>query len=162
MTTLTFLRHATAQPHDLGISDAERQLIRKGERQALRVAAFCMQQALLPTQLLCSPLVRARQTASLLQQHLPNCPEPQVVEWLHMDTPVAAAMQALQAYLEQTHTADCWLVGHEPLFSALISQLLGSPQPILKVKKASLVRVEYAWAAGQGTLLWSIPNALMK
>lgn len=160
MTTLTFLRHATAQDRTLPIPDEARQLVDKGKRQMQRVASFCTTHDLIPSLLLCSPLVRAQQTAQLLQQHLRGCPPAQTVPWLAGTEP-----DAIRAELEKLAVNgqdDLWLVGHEPDFSEIISRLLGNQATLIKVKKASLIRLEMDWATGVGTLQWSIPNTLMK
>lgn len=163
MTNLVWLRHATAQDPDAAVADADRRLVRKGERQVLRVAAFCQRHNLLPQHLLCSPLLRAQQTAQLLQASLPHCPAPQTVAWLHIDTPVPTLLAELQAYVQSTAGQAIWLVGHEPCFSAAISHLLGQQARIvIQVKKAAVVCLDYDPAQGAAVLQWSIPNALMK
>ncbi|EIJ33714.1 SixA phosphatase family protein [Thiothrix nivea] len=160
MTILTFLRHATAQDRQLPIPDASRQLIGKGKHQAQRVAGFCSKHGLVPGYLLCSPLVRALETAQLLQHNLQGCPQPQTVGWL-----TGAEPESMVTELEKLAISgqdDIWLVGHEPDFSEVISLLLGSRKPIVKAKKASLIRLEVDFQEGKGQLLWSIPNTLMK
>lgn len=161
MTTLTFLRHATAQDHALPIPDASRQLVDKGKQQVQHVARFCTQHKLIPTHLLCSPLIRAQQTAQLLHQHLHGCPAPQTVSWLTIDTATETIIHELEK-LATTGQDNLWLVGHEPDFSEVISRLLGSQKTLINVKKASLTRLEMDWETGVGTLQWSIPNTLMK
>ncbi|MEB4592396.1 histidine phosphatase family protein [Candidatus Thiothrix sp. Deng01] len=158
MTTLTFLRHATAQDRLLPIPDAARQLIGKGKRQAERAADFCSRHRLLPAYLLCSPLARAQETAQVFQHKLRGCPPPQTVGWL-----AGADAETMREELEKLAGSgqdDIWLVGHEPDFSELISLLLGSRKPIVQVKKASLIRLETDFQGGE--LLWGIPNSLMK
>jgi phosphohistidine phosphatase SixA len=159
-TTLTFLRHATAQDRALRLPDASRTLVDKGKKQMQRVADFCRQHKLTPAYLLCSPLVRAQETAQTLQKNLPGCPNPKVVSWLADTEP--DTMQAELEKLANSGLNDFWLVGHEPDFSSLISQLLGQRETIVEVKKASLIRLEVDFRTGAGELLWSIPNTLMK
>jgi phosphohistidine phosphatase len=167
ITRLYFLRHATAQDRHLPIPDAERILTEKGLGQARAVARFCERQGLRPQRLLSSPLVRAVETATQFSQHLPDCPRPQVVDWLRLGTPVAQALHdlrdAVSANSGATADADSlWLVGHEPDLSDLISRLLGSPHPIVRVKKASLTCITVEPHGEQpGQLLWSVPCALM-
>ena len=158
---ITCLRHATAEPHALSTDDAERALIKKGKNQVQRVAEFCRKSALMPAALYSSPLRRARQTATLLQNHLPDCPPVRSVEWLGLDiTPdvVIAELQKLQA----AEINDVWLVGHEPGLSVLIGHLLDASSDCFDIKKASLTRVEIdIFKPASGKLLWSIPCALM-
>jgi phosphohistidine phosphatase len=167
ITRLYFLRHATAQDRHLPIPDAERTLTEKGLGQARAVARFCERQGLQPQRLLSSPLVRAVETATQFSQHLPDCPRPQIVDWLRLGTPVAQALNELREAVSVNSgaTADAdslWLVGHEPDLSDLISRLLGSPHPIVRVKKASLTCITVEPHGEQpGQLLWSVPCALM-
>lgn len=168
-TSLCFLRHATAQDRALGLPDAGRTLTDKGKRQTRTVARFCEKQGLLPRRLLCSPLVRAVETAALLHHHLPGCPAPQVVDWLVPGTPAGQALDELHLLVEHAPDPDAeslWLVGHEPDLSDLISRLLGSQAPVLRLKKASLTRLEITRdlmpaGAPPAQLVWSLPCALM-
>lgn len=160
-TTLTFLRHATAEDHNLPIPDEARRLTPKGHKQVQRVARFCQRHALLPSHLLCSPLVRALETAQGLRKHLANCPKAVIVPWLAHGTDPQTTLQAL-AVLAANADNNIWLVGHEPEFSTLIAHLLGSPNSRIKVKKAGLIRLDVDMTSGVGELQWNIPNALMK
>lgn len=160
-TRVYVLRHATAQEYAPGTADAERKLTDKGLRQSRAVASFCERQGLLPGVLLTSPLVRAVETATVLSQNLHDCPPPETVDWLRLGTPTEDALRQVRARLERQE-GPLWLVGHEPDLSDLISRLLGSPDSIVRVKKASLTCVELDLDARRhGQLLWSIPCALM-
>lgn len=158
---ITFLRHATAEDHQLAKPDSERSLIPKGIKQTLRVAHFCRQNQLLPQHLYASPLLRAQQTARYLQENLPCCPEIETVKWLTPET----SPQNLIAHLEKLALLgldEVWLVGHEPSFSETIGQLLMSNPENFNIKKASLTRLNVDFSDQQSTtLLWSIPCALM-
>lgn len=161
MTRLYFLRHATAEDPTAEQPDAERALTDKGLRQSRHVANFCARQGLLPGALLSSPLRRAVQTASAFSATLPDCPPPEVADWLRLGTPAAHAVEQLRERLRRDEGALC-LVGHEPDLSDLISRLLGSSDPIVRVKKASLTCLEIdPGALRHGQLLWSVPCALM-
>jgi len=162
-TSLYFLRHATAQDRTLPIPDAERALTEKGLGQARAVARFCERQGLLPQRLLSSPLVRAVETATQFSHRLPDCPMPQIVEWLRLGTPTPEALAHLRDVIDANPATDSlWMVGHEPDLSDLISRLLGSPHPIVRIKKASLTCITVEPRSAQpGQLLWSVPCALM-
>lgn len=158
---LYLLRHATAQDRHLGLPDAERQLIAKGERQSRRVAAWCQRHGLRPGRLLCSPLPRAQQTAALLAQHLHACPAPEAANWLCIHTPTAQALAQIGPLLGAGQP-EAWLVGHEPDLSALIAALLCQTEPVLAPKKASLTCLALdAHSSAPGQLLWHLPCELM-
>ena len=59
-----------------------------------RVARFCQRHALLPSHLLCSPLVRALETAQGLRENLANCPKAVIVPWLAHGADTQTALQA--------------------------------------------------------------------
>lgn len=158
---ITCLRHATAEPHGLSGEDANRGLIDKGREQVRRVADFCQRNRLLPGVLYASPLLRAQQTANLLQARLVDCPPVITVDWLSIRNSPATILAEL-ASLAEAGIDDVWLVGHEPDLSVLLGTLLNAPEDSLNIKKASLTRIELsATKAGSGQLLWSVPCALM-
>jgi len=159
---ITFLRHATAEEHRLGHPDAERALTDKGEKQVKRVALFCLANDLIPINLYCSPLVRAQQTASLLQKRIGIGRLPHIVDWLAIEQSPADFIQNL-ARLDQQGLDDVWLVGHEPDFSAVISELLHCSTDSIAIKKASLTRlqVDFNEDEPEACLLWSIPCGFM-
>ena len=159
---ITLLRHATAEDRSLSIADADRALVDKGEKQVARVAAFCRKNQLLPAALYTSPLLRARQTVTILHDRLPNCPRPQIADWLATDTSTPTLLSELGKLAEQG-LDDIWLVGHEPHFSELIASLLGTSANNIDIKKASLTRLEAGFSVQPSAqLLWSVPCALMR
>jgi len=157
---LTFFRHATAEEPGFSKQDADRALVEKGEKQVLRVAQFCSRHQLLPQRLLTSPLLRARQTAQLLQRELSGCPAPEVADWLTLGTPAIMAGRLIESLCREAD--DVWLVGHEPDISAQVAELLGIGELCLQIKKASLTRLQFDNGRGQWLLLWSLPCALMR
>jgi phosphohistidine phosphatase len=159
---ITFLRHATAEDSSMSIPDADRALIDKGEKQVKRVAAFCLANELMPGLIYCSPVLRAQQTARIVNQRLPGSPAPQTVDWLGIDTSAPTIVAELAKLAEQGMN-DVWLVGHEPDFSVTIAHLLGTVPDNIVIKKASLTRLDADFADQvSAKLLWSIPCALMR
>ena len=112
-----------------------------------------------------SPVVRAVETATLFSQRLPECPQPQTVDWLRLGTPAPEALSQVRRLVDADPglvPGALWMVGHEPDLSDLISRLLGSPHPIVRVKKASLTCLAVEPRSERpGQLLWSVPCALM-
>jgi phosphohistidine phosphatase len=158
---ITFLRHATAEQGTSEISDADRRLTAKGKSQIKRVADFCHTNRLIPSQLYCSPLLRAQQTAKILQQRLPGAAPRTIASWLDLDTPVAIMVQEL-ANLTEQNMEDVWIVGHEPLFSDVIGHFLHNEGTCISIKTASLIRLDVAFTpVVTATLLWSIPCSMM-
>lgn len=157
---ITLVRHADAEPHRIGIADADRHLTEKGEKQIKRLAQFCLRNRLLPGCLYASPLARAQQSAKLLHANLTGCPTPRTVPWLAGDNDTETLLQQLAKLAEESN--DVWLLGHEPNFSDVTGQLLNTSPTNVLVKKASLIRLDITFAEpATATLLWSIPCALM-
>lgn len=142
MTTLYFLRHATAEVIRPGQLDIDRCLVDKGRQQAMRVGSFILKQGLNPQRVFSSPYPRAIQTAAIVCEQALLAPAEEV-DWLALDTPVTDSVEALQGLLTQL-PAQSLLIGHEPDLSLLISHLLGVDMPILKVRKASLTCLRLA------------------
>lgn len=158
---VTFLRHATAEDRSLATPDSERALTGKGEKQVKRLAAFCQANQLIPTKFHCSPLLRAQQTAKILQAQLPTCPAPETVDWLGINSSPQTIISELGRLADQG-VDDVWLVGHEPDFSETIGQLLQAASDCIAIKKASLTRVDVDISdPPSATLQWSIPCSLM-
>lgn len=158
---ITFFRHATAQDCAPEIEDEKRTLIKKGRKQAMRVASFCERNKLIPLRLLCSPVLRARETATVFSAHLPGCPDVEIAEWLRMETVPAEACAAIREEAMREN-CDTWLVGHEPAFSLIIAGLLGLELPPIRIKKASITQLEIGDSPSTTRILWSIPCQLLR
>ncbi|MGD0958504.1 MAG: phosphoglycerate mutase family protein [Methylomonas sp.] len=159
---ITLLRHATAEEGGLTVPDAERALTEKGVKQVKRVAAFCQANQLSPGALFSSPILRALQTARILQTQLAACPVVAIADWLGLNASPQRMVAELNA-LAARNKDDIWLVGHEPSFSDLIGFLLKCSGDNFNIKKASLTRIDMRYEDDMPTasLLWSIPCSLL-
>lgn len=158
MTSLFFLRHATAEVIRPGQLDIDRCLIEKGRLQARKVANFMLKYNLTPQLVLSSPYPRASQTAAIVSK-VARLPSAEEQHWLALETPTSQALTALQQ-ASVAWPQQVLLVGHEPDFSALISALLDSQPPLLKIRKASLTCLQLA-DDGSASLQWSLPVRFM-
>ncbi len=153
VTDLLFVRHAHAgnamgwdSPDDL------RPLTAKGLRQATRLGNLLAAADVHPDVLLSSARLRAVQTAEVLSAAL-GCA-------VQLDARLAdgLSLENLRQIIEETSGAgQLLLVGHDPDFSDLVSDLVGAP---IAVRKGALVRVEVeagGVAPGAGILRWLIP-----
>lgn len=145
---LYFLRHAHADWPDWSGSDDQRPLTKQGRKQSRRMAKLLRKLCVNPALVLSSPLPRAFQTAEIVATRL--CVE------LKEEPALAKGfnLPALRAILTRTHAQDLMVVGHEPDFTAVISQLTGAR---LKLAKAGLARVDLESPESDGTLIWLIP-----
>lgn len=153
MTDLLFVRHAHAG-NALGWDgpDDLRPLTTKGLRQATRLGGLLAAADVHPDVLLSSARLRAVQTAEVISAAL-GCPvqlDARLAEGLSLDN--------LRLIIEEAVGAgQLMLVGHDPDFSDLVSELIGAP---IAVRKGALVRVEVDaanLAPGAGTLRWLFP-----
>jgi phosphohistidine phosphatase len=109
--------------------------------------------------ILCSPLVRARQTADILAQALPD--KPRVVETATLVP--GADFRELAAELENhKRSSAIALVGHEPGVGEIAARLIGLRHPF-QFKKGAVCRidVETLPPAGPGRLRWFATSKML-
>lgn len=152
-TTLYLVRHAIAEDRgdawpDDDLRPLSREGIRKWRRGASGLAALAPEIDLVLT----SPLLRARQTADLLQARLSG--RPPVEEWdaLGPDVPPAVVLKRLR---QRQVPGQLVLVGHEPSLSRLASTLLHLEGALdLGKGSAMAIVVTGLGARGPGRLEW--------
>lgn len=155
---LLLFRHATAEDHGIK-PDADRQLTDKGDAQVHRAAEYLSFHQLLPDIVLTSPVTRARQTAERLCTHL-ELDAPTHCSWLSLGTHSQDVLAELAAYREFDNVM---IVGHEPDFSDIANTLIGSTALGVRVKKASLIGIQFNRPAeGTGELQFAVTNKLMR
>lgn len=152
---LQLLRHGKAEDyHDGG--DFSRALVAKGHAQARRAALLLAAAKRLPEIVLCSPLVRARQTAEGFCAAA-NLPGPVVQGWLACGCTPQSALHELAAFNDFKRVM---IVGHEPDFSEFIEWALGNAGASVEMKKGAVAGLRISPPARQGTLLYLVPPRL--
>ncbi len=151
------LRHAHAGDRDTwDAADGLRPLTEKGRRQAERVGRLLAAAGVAPDVVLASPLVRARETAEIVAGLLdrPVQQERRLSEPLDL-----AALDRLLADAGDPRRA--LLVGHDPDFSELLSELVGAP---ILMRKGAVARVDAQrpLSPGGGELRWLVPPDLLR
>jgi phosphohistidine phosphatase len=154
---LHLLRHADAGDPDAWEGpDEVRPLSPRGERQAKRLAALLVAGGFVPDAILSSPMARARETAEIVGAALrrPVGIEPRLAGPLELET-----IDAILA--DAGDPARPVLVGHDPAFSGLASDLTGAR---LQLRKGCLVRIdaERPLQYGEGILRWLVPPDLLR
>lgn len=152
-TTLYLVRHAIAEERgaawpDDDVRPLSRDGIRKWRRGASGFAAIAPGIDLVLT----SPLLRARQTADLLQARLQGRPPVEESDALGPDVPPAVLLKRLRQRQVPAHVV---LVGHEPSLSRLAATLLHL-EGALDVRKGSAMAIVVTGlgARGPGRLEW--------
>jgi len=164
ITEVYFIRHGIAVAREIGVDDESRPLTSKGTHKTRRVAERLDSLGLQFDTLLTSPLIRARQTADILNQaglasHLeefsPLRPDGTLSEWLTW----LSRWQSAHASPPATSTVA--LVGHEPNLSEWAQELVGGQQQQQwTLKKAGIIGLrmpQAQQAIGHSQLFWLAP-----
>ena len=133
---LDLVRHGHAVGAHPG-GDAERTLSERGRQEVARLAEELAARGWRPECAFTSPLVRARQTASLLLDGHATRPAPAVLEALEPDVDPDETLAELGAHAG--HASHVVLVSHLPLLGLLVKALTGEDPGF---DPASFVRVE--------------------
>lgn len=144
---LWILRHGKAEPHRA--DDASRALVERGRHEAAAAGRWLAANGPRPQRVLCSPYVRARQTAEAALEALPEL-QIELVDWLVPDAQPMTVVKHLSAIFD----SPLLLVSHQPLVSDLLSVLLrGEPGAGPVLGTASLAELELPLVApGYGEL----------
>ncbi len=156
---LYLLRHGIAERSQPGRPDSERRLTEEG-RQKLRYVLERARAAKASVgAILSSPYARAIETARIAQEML-GCTG-KIVETAAL-VPSSSPVEVWQLLRDHTDEDAVLLVGHEPLFSALASFLLGAPGSVLEVKKGALAcfEVETPGRTPRAVLRWLLTPRL--
>jgi phosphohistidine phosphatase len=116
---LIIMRHGDALPR--AATDFERVLSEHGEQEAAVAAKEIGSRDFAVDAIYCSPLVRARQTANIVRQHLPE--ELQVETWLDLEP--GAGCEAVADRLGALTQPVVMLVSHQPFVGRMIRYLTG-------------------------------------
>jgi phosphohistidine phosphatase len=156
---LFLLRHGKAEVRNaVHQTDFSRELLEKGHDQARNAARILRAAEMLPDIVLCSPLVRAQETAETFTQAA-NMPGPVMQSWLACGMNPETALSELLGFSD---FKSVMIVGHEPDFSEFIQFLLGSKADSVEVRKGSLTCVEINPPSRIATLHFLIPFKLAK
>ena len=136
---LILWRHADAgtpaEDHIGQPADLQRPLTPRGDKQALRMAEWLNRFLPDSTRVLCSPALRARQTADALGRKL------RTLDGL---APGASHLQALAAARWPDSREPVLLVGHQPMLGQLAAYLMGGAATLDSP----------AWAVRKGAVWW--------
>lgn len=125
-------RHGVAE--DTARSDFDRRLTPAGRAEVARVAELVYRAGYRPGCILHSPLVRAVQTAVIIQERFPEAQlqEAEVLAWPQLD-----AILRLCSGLK-----DPLLVGHEPTLGRLVGKLIGAPEGATPMERSGFALVD--------------------
>lgn len=160
---LIVVRHAIAYDQDSRRwpKDERRPLTPRGMKLARKAAEGLKEIVDRPDKLLTSPLVRARQTATILE-HLADWPKALETAALAPDGDLEKLLQVLRRHACKSIA----VVGHEPRLSELVNlcTLSGQQGLRLALKKPGVVSLTFRGlpAAGRATLNWFLPPRMLR
>lgn len=145
---LYFLRHGQADWPNWDKPDDERPLTKRGKKEMRELAKFLDRLKVRPSMIVTSPLPRAAQTAEIAADYLKAK--------LRRDELLAPGfgMSEMRTVLKRHHAKVLMLVGHEPDFTIVISELTGAA---LKLSKAGVALLDVNPEFEEGKLLWLFP-----
>ena len=157
------LRHGIAVERDEWEgADADRPLTDRGAKRVVQVAAGLKQLDVHPSHVFSSPLLRAMETAKILQKSLRVRSGVQIIDELLPDSPPNRLLSSLHNVLPES----CVLfIGHEPHLGMAASVLLvGRSSASFPLKKAGACLIELPIPAkpGQGVLRWWLTPSQLK
>jgi arsenate reductase len=158
MIALHLLRHAHAgDPARWHGDDAVRPLSAKGRTQAEQVAKLLAKAGDAPDLFITSPKVRALETAEIVAAAL----EVEVVVDARLAGPLDPGL-VTEILLAAGAAGRPCIVGHDPEFSELLGELVGTAA--IPMRKGALARVDFFGpevASGRGTLRYLVPPELL-
>ena len=144
------LRHGDAL--ESGYDDVLRPLSSHGEGHAAFVAEMLSSSNIVIDRILSSPLLRAKQTASIIQEKL-GIKKFEVTEYLVPGTDQRQLIQQLNMLSDHS----VLLVGHEPLLHTFITVFAGDGEALrVELRKGTLVcmDIQTPFRRGGGELKW--------
>ena len=162
---LHLLRHAIACPRDRERYpvDADRPLTREGSRRMTLAARGLQALGVRCDHLLTSPLVRARETARLVQRALRPRPPIKVLRPL---APGGGSGGVFAGLASLPHDASVFLVGHEPDLSRLLAALILETRGDIAVefKKGGVACIDCPGVPrpGTGRLVYHLPPRILR
>jgi phosphohistidine phosphatase len=157
------IRHAIAVPHGTrGVEEDDRYLTEEGIEKMKKSAAGLRALRLRPDLILTSPLVRARQTAEIVQAILDReIP----IEFTDELSPSGNRKALYDILRRHAKLGDIMLVGHQPSLGEIGGEIAwGSAESCLELKKGGAcgLEIETLEPIPQGFLLWLLTPAILR
>jgi len=162
---LYLCRHGAAVQGD-GMADEERTLTEEGVEKMHRAAKGFARLEPDVRIILTSPLLRARETADILQEALGKAQgrQPKLALCPGLSPPgrLEATLTALRPLLHGAAPGGALLVGHEPYLSHWIGKLCFGRDGSLEMKKGAIAALEFGSDLHAARLLWLMPPAALR
>ncbi len=147
------IRHAQAEDDSLTGRDFDRKLTSKGKRQSKDIGKLLRKAELVPELVLTSPVVRARDTATLLCG-AGKFADPLIENWLSCGMRPEEAIEQLGGFSNFGRVA---IVGHQPDLGMLVEHWLGCDGGAIRVRKAEVFYLALGPGLRRGHLQAALP-----
>jgi phosphohistidine phosphatase len=133
MKTLYLLRHFKSSWKDKDLEDFDRPLGKRGRRAAELMAGYVARNGIVPTQILCSPSRRTRETLDRMLDSFGGAVPTRFEKGVYLaDAPVL-----LRRLRRLGDTASVMIIGHNPGLETLAKSLAGSGDEAARTRLAS-------------------------
>lgn len=142
------MRHGIAETRDPAEKpDEARELTAQGKKRMRAAAAGLARLGVDPAEIITSPLIRCRQTASIVADAL-GLDGPREDERLR---PGASLETVMDLIVERADADELLICGHEPDCSQIVSDLVGGGD--IEIRKGSVARIELSAPRRRGGIL---------
>ena len=139
---LVLWRHAEAEDVLSASNDFSRRLTTKGESQAAIMASWLKRHLPRDSAIICSPAVRAEQTAQALR--LPY----QINHHLLPEASISEVLEFVNELINNSNTHDVLLVGHQPWLGQVAAYFLQGSLSGVSIKKSAVWWLEQDLKSG--------------
>ena len=156
MKTLYLLRHAKSSWKDVSLRDFDRPLKDRGRKAAKQIGKHLAREKLSDPRVLCSPAVRARETAEIVLKHANLRVEVSYVDRIY-EASLRDLVQVVSEIPDDKTLA--MMIGHNPGFEELLAYLTGEGR---RMPTCALAKIKFeveSWKdikEDQGTLEWFV------
>ncbi len=162
MKTLIFFRHGKSDWNANYIGDHGRPVAKRGKKAAHAMGLFLRDSGQIPDSVVTSSAVRARSTVEIAAEAGSWVCPVRVTDLLYESSPEAVLGEI---HKEPEEHQSLLLTGHEPVWSEMISRLVGNVS--IRFPTAAMARIDFeteTWGEirfGHGTLIWLVAPKLM-
>jgi phosphohistidine phosphatase len=138
MKTLYFIRHAKAKNFEIGESDFERTLSKKGHKDIKTIGSYLKLRGISPDRVLCSCALRAQESATELMEILEFQGHIDYLEQLYM-TSIEEITEIIG--VQDDTIGSMFVIGHHPYLTEFVNTL--SQEHIAKIPSMGVVCINF-------------------
>ena len=136
--TLYLIRNAKSDWNDIGASDFERGITKKGKKDIQTMSSYLMLKNISPDIILSSCALRAQETADIISQNLEYKGKIEYLQELYY-TPTATLLDIL--YMQDSSTNMVFVVGHNPQLTDMANLLID--EHISKIPSSGIISIDF-------------------